>query len=165
MMKSKKCTEYKKKNILIMLFLFVGVIVLLILFIPKQKRNIGQLETEGPNCGITLSLKRVKPSGLTLVCTQSGGELTGRLMTNFEYSVQVLENGEWVNVPTIKKHIYTSGQAYFIPMDDRTKLKINWEWRYGKLTPGTYRILYEFEDYRGPGDYDTATYFAEFKIR
>ena len=162
-MEVKKSTEYKKKNILFKLFLFIGILVLLILFIPKQERTIGQLE--GPDCGITLSLKSIKPSGLTLIWTQSGGELSGSLMTNFDFYVQVLENGEWVSVPYIKTAVYVGGAAYFITMGEHKEIKINWERTYGKLKRGTYRILYEFQDYRAPGDYDTATYFAEFKIR
>lgn len=36
---------------------------------------------EMPNWGISLSASDVTPAGMTLICSQSGGDITGTLMT------------------------------------------------------------------------------------
>ena len=43
-------------------------------------------------------------------------------------------------------------------------MSVNWEWLYGELEPGTYKIIKSVSDFRGPGDSDDKTYFAEFVI-
>ena len=55
-------------------------------------------------------------------------------------------------------------EAWMIPMEDATEWEINWEWLYGKLPVGKYRVGKEIMDFRESGNYDTATYFAEFEI-
>ena len=52
-----------------------------------------------------------------------------------------------------------------VPKDDIVEFKINWEWLYGKLPTGTYRITKEFTDFRGTGDYDNFVYWTEFEIK
>ena len=54
--------------------------------------------------------------------------------------------------------------AWIIPMNDTIELEVNWEWLYGKLPVGKYRIGKSITDFRESGDYDTATYFVEFEI-
>lgn len=39
------------------------------------------------------------------------------------------------------------------------------EWLYGTIPNGKYRIGKEIMDFKGPGDYDNAIYFAEFEIK
>ena len=51
--------------------------------------------SETPNWGLTLSVKNVTPSGMTLICTQSGGELTGELETGGIYTYFLLKNGRF----------------------------------------------------------------------
>ena len=40
----------------------------------------------------------------------------------------------------------------------------NWEWLYGELPEGNYRIAKEIMDFRETGEYDTAIHYAEFRI-
>lgn len=117
-----------------------------------------------PDWGLTLSVKNVTPSGMTLICTQSGGELTGELETGSRYTLQVWENGNWVEVPIFAEVNWTM-EAYLIQKDKNAEFELNWEWLYGKLPAGTYRICKEFMDFRGTGDYDTAPFYAEFEIK
>ena len=55
--------------------------------------------------------------------------------------------------------------AWIISMDDTTEMEVNWEWLYGKLPTGKYRIGKEITDFRSSGDFDTAIYYAEFEIK
>ena len=118
-----------------------------------------------PNWGIGLSVKDVTDSGLTLVCTQSGGKPTGELQTGSDYNLIVLKDGTWQEVPTIIEEYAWTAEAYMVPKDDSVEFEINWEWLYGKLPAGTYRIKKGFTDFRGTGDYDDFSYWAEFEIK
>jgi len=55
-------------------------------------------------------------------------------------------------------------EAWIIPMNDSVEWNVDWEWLYGQLSPGTYRIVKEIMNFRGTGDYDKAEYYAEFTI-
>ena len=117
-----------------------------------------------PNWGLTLSVKDVTESGLTLVCTQSGGELTGELQTGSDYKLIVLKEA-WEDVPTIIEDYGWTAEAYMIAEDDVTEFEYNWEWLHGKLPAGTYRLVKGFTDFRESGDYDNFTYWVEFEIK
>ena len=118
-----------------------------------------------PNWGLGLSVKDVTDSGLTLVCTQSGGRPTGGPQTGSDYNLMVLEDGTWQEVPTIIEEYAWTAEAYMVPKDDSVEFEINWEWLYGKLPAGTYRIVKGFMDFRKSGDYDSFAYWIEFEIK
>lgn len=76
-----------------------------------------------PNWGLTLSVKDVTESGLTLVCTQSGGEVDGELQTGSDYKLIVLKEA-WEDVPTIIEDYGWTAEAYMIAKDDVTEFEI-----------------------------------------
>ena len=130
-----------------------------------EKVDLPGADDEGfPNWGLTLSVKDVTESGLTLVCTQSGGELTGELQTGSDYKLIVLKEA-WEDVPTIIEDYGWTAEAYMIAEDDVTEFEYNWEWLHGKLPAGTYRLVKGFTDFRESGDYDSFTYWVEFEIK
>jgi len=124
----------------------------------------GVVDEGFPNWGLTLSVKNVTESGLTLVCTQSGGELTGELQTGSDYKLIVLKEA-WEDVPTIIEDYGWDMIAYGVAKDDVTEFEYNWEWLYGKLPAGTYRMVKGFTEYRESGDYDNFAYWTEFEIK
>ena len=124
----------------------------------------GVVDEGFPNWGLTFSVKDVTESGLTLVCTQSGGELTGELQTGSDYKLIVLKEA-WEDVPTIIEDYGWTAEAYMIAKDDVTEFEIKWEWLYGKLPAGTYRLVKGFTDFRESGDYNNFAYWTEFEIK
>ena len=116
--------------------------------------------------GVTLTAENVTPTSLTIKCTQSGGEPTGELHTGSWYILEnwTQENG-WMEMPyIIDGEIGWEDVAWVVPMNDTCKWEINWEWLYGKLPDGKYRIGKEITDFRATGDYDNTVYFVEFEI-
>jgi hypothetical protein len=116
--------------------------------------------------GVSLTVDILTPSGAIIKCTQSGGEPTGELHTGSWYILEnwTQENG-WREMPyVIDGEIGWDDIAWIIPMNDTIELEVNWEWLYGKLPVGKYRIGKSITDFRESGDYDTATYFVEFEI-
>ena len=114
--------------------------------------------------GITLTAKNVTATGLTLVCTQKGGEVTGEIDTGEDYFLEVLTENGWEKVPTVIEEYAWNSIAYMVTLDGITVWDVDWEWLYGKLETGTYRLGKGFMDFRGPGDYDNAVFYAEFEI-
>lgn len=117
-----------------------------------------------PDWGLTLSVKDVTPAGLTLVCRKEGGNPTGLVKCGTEYHLLVLEDGTWKDVPTVIEDYGWNSLAYNFTEGQDTELVCSWEWLYGKLSAGTYRLTKGFMDFRGAGDYDTAVYWVEFEI-
>ena len=133
--------------------------------VDGEKQHVPNVGDEGfPNWGLTLSVKDVTEAGLTLVCTQSGGELTGELQTGSDYKLIVLKEA-WEDVPTIIEDYGWTAEAYMIAKDDVTEFEIKWEWLHGKLPAGTYRLVKGFTDFRESGDYNNFAYWTEFEIK
>ena len=123
-----------------------------------------EMNADFPDWGLSLSVRDATSTGLTLVCTREGGNATGKLMCGTDYRLLVSENGVWKNVPTVIENYGWDDLGYRISEEQETEFPYSWEWLYGKLTPGTYRLAKDFMDFRGPGDYDKETYWVEFEV-
>ena len=119
------------------------------------------------NWGITLNAVEVIPTGMILECRQSGGDPTGELQTGSWYIVEhwTKERGWTEVVYAIDGNIGWTEEAWMIPMENEIEWEVDWEWLYGVLPTGKYRIGKEITDFRGTGDCDTSIYFAEFEIK
>lgn len=115
--------------------------------------------------GLTLAAEKVNAMGCTLRYSQSGGNPTGQLQTGTYFTVEVFD-GEWKAAPNLHpdEEIGWNAIAYLIAMDDETELPEDWSFLHGPLMPGWYRIGKEVTDFRGPGDYDKAMFYAYFEI-
>lgn len=114
--------------------------------------------------GVTLTVKDVTPTGLTLVFTQSGGAPTGELQTGSPFWLEKYVGGAWKTVPLVPVCVDWTMEAYLIPMNDSVEREVNWQYLYGEIPAGTYRIGKEIMDFRESGDYDQRNYYAEFSI-
>lgn len=118
-----------------------------------------------PDWGLTLSVRDVTSTGLTLVGRKEGGNSTGLLRCGTDYRLIVLKDGIWKDVPTVIEEYGWNTLAYNFPEGQATEFECSWEWLYGKLPAGTYRLTKGFMDFREAGDYDTAMYWVEFEIK
>ena len=145
----------------------LAVFVVLIMLCSCAKAEIEEPEnylpenTENDSWGVTLSLRNITESGATVVFTQSGGNPTGELMTGSYYRLEYA-NEDLAFV--IDDEIAWTAEAYMIPMGGELEMEVKWEWLYGKLPAGTYKIYKSVMDFRGPGDYDNKEYYAEFTV-
>ena len=114
--------------------------------------------------GIDLRLQDAAPTGGRLVCTQTGGTVTGELNTGSYFRIEEWVDGEWVPLPVEIENLAWTMEAWSVPLEDTTSWDINWEWVYGELPIGEYRIAKEFMDFRETGNYDKAEFFAYFII-
>ena len=129
--------------------------------------------------GVTLEASDVTSTGLTLTCTQSGGRVTGELLTGTAYTLEQLdpaylkayESGDdvpsdaWRAVEPLAEEIVWTEEGLPITLGGRTEWTVNWESLYGELDKGTYRICKQILDLRAPGDYDAYEAGAVFKVK
>ena len=54
--------------------------------------------------------------------------------------------------------------GYIIQKDGTREFDIDWNWIYGELPTGTYRLIKEFIDIRETANYDPFEYWVEFVI-
>ena len=113
--------------------------------------------------GITLSTQNETSTGLVILCTQEGGNPTGELQTGGWYILETLQDGAWKEAPCFAEVAWTM-EAWVILPDSTVGWDVDWDWLYGELSPGIYRIGKEIMDFRDTGNYDSKMFYAEFAI-
>lgn len=91
--------------------------------------------------GLHIYATDVSSTGLTLTLQRYGGEREEELVTGDDYWLQVKTLTGWKDLETLDGEI----PPYFLvayPMDegDEKTWNENWEYSFGKLSPGIYRI-------------------------
>ena len=115
--------------------------------------------------GIFVYAENISPKGITFCCEQFGGFHSGELQTGSAYTLEVLQDEKWVVVDTISNEpLAWNSMAYLIPNKELTKWDINFEYAYGSLNPGKYRVGKNITDFKSAGDCEQKTYYTEFEI-
>ena len=117
--------------------------------------------------GIVLEADNVTAKGLTIVCIHSGGENVAELNTGSYYVIQKSEKTGWVDVEYLPQEyeLTWTSEAWIIQKEGTTQWDVNWEWLYGELSAGEYRIGKEIMNFRGTGDFDEEMVYAGFVIQ
>lgn len=127
-------------------------------------------ESEIEEIALQLSLKNISPTGATLVFDQYDKEApTGELDFGADYAIERLTDGKWEALPgpvegSESENYAFDAVAYLIKPESKTEKEIDWEWLHGPLPPGNYRIKKVVHDFRGTGDYDEYTVYAQFLL-
>ena len=90
------------------------------------------------NYGIVASAKDITNTGLTLMFENSILPV-GSISLGRYFAIQVLENDEWKDLETKTEAVFHTDA--FIPNDNNWSMDVEWEWLYGELPAGTYRVL------------------------
>ncbi|MBO6299265.1 MAG: hypothetical protein J6N53_10505 [Lachnospiraceae bacterium] len=108
----------------------------------KTEGGIGQYipESENDTIAVMMSVSNVTPGGLKIRLWQYDKRDCGGLIYGEGYHLEVLNGDTWEDVPTIIEDWGFNSIGYTIPAEGEADMEINWEWLYGKLAPGTYRI-------------------------
>ena len=133
-----------------------------------QSDSSATAEPTVPNeWGITMIAENVTPTGLTIVCSQSGGEAVSELFTGSNYAIHKLGKSGWEHVEYAPQEydVAWTSEAWIIPLDGTVSWEINWQWLYGDLPKGTYRIEKEIINFRGPGDFVMELAYVYFEIK
>ena len=120
------------------------IVFLLVLFIlagcggePAQPTQPHQ---STPVENVTIQISDISPSGATVTITDTNEKpyLYGEW-----YKIQKLTDGQWQDVPHVIDNYAFTAIGYIPDENGEVKFTINWEWLYGTLPAGTYRIFKE----------------------
>lgn len=118
----------------------------------------------GDEWGLSLYADGVTKTGMTTKYEQFGGNPTGELETGAWYEIETMVDGKWQDVKAKVDNPVWNAIAYMIKKNDITEYEINWEFLYGELPAGEYRLCKEITDFRATGDYNKEIYHAYFSI-
>lgn len=85
--------------------------------------------------------------------------------SDFCLEMQDEETEEWRELDEVIDNAAFTMEAYRIQKDSPYETVINFEWLYGRLESGRYRMVKTVTDFRGTGDYTDYIYTAEFCIK
>ena len=137
---------------------------------PAQIHNVFNIkvvettEKEPLDWGITLSAKDISANGMTLIINQKDGKPLGELMMGCDYKLEKMVENEWQPIPEIIENAAWTAEAYMIKHGGVTEFEVNWNWLYGELAEGEYRIIKPIMDFKANGDNTIQDYTFEFKI-
>jgi hypothetical protein len=125
-------------------------------------------DSEIPGIGLIAEGHDVTSSGMTIRFSVWDPELTkGDLEFSEGFWLEKLEGNEWTALPvTVEGDWAFTEEAHIISKDPEspgTDWQVNWEWLYGKLGPGDYRIGKTVLDFRAPGDYTEYPVYVYFR--
>jgi hypothetical protein len=108
----------------------------------KTEGGVGKYipESENDEIAIMMSVKKVSSCGLVVSFRQYDERETGELVYGEGYTLERLNGEVWEAVPMVTDNAGFHDKGYIIPESGESELAINWEWLYGKLSPGIYKI-------------------------
>jgi len=114
--------------------------------------------------GVTLEIKEktLSDNGLTLVIKNR----TSRgYMFSPTYCVEQEINGQWHRASYVTNIVRWQGSDHLeVVGNSINELEINWEWLYGNLSSGNYRIIKSCVYLNSPGEWVGHQLSAEFRI-
>ena len=99
------------------------------------------LTDKNDTIAVIMEVSDVTPTGLTVHFRQYEKRDIGELIYGDGYWIERLEEDKWVELPVIPENPLFNGIGYLIPSEGEAQLAVDWEWLYGKLDSGTYRIV------------------------
>ena len=120
-------------------------------------------ESEISEIGLSFSLKNISSTGATLIFRQYDADAPkGELVFGDDYFIEVQRDGKWESVPVVIKNAGFNAIAHIIFPEDSVEQEISWEWLYGELAPGEYRIGKGILESDESGDLQSYMIYAHF---
>lgn len=141
----------------------------------------GDFTEPAPHYGTLISIRNVNTDvlspldGVTMEVTEcSDTSVTVRIVNDTDKDIQCGEDfclemqdeetGEWRELDEVIDNAAFNAIAYMVQKNSPYEAVIDFEWLYGKLEPGRYRIVKTVTDFRGTGDFTDYAFTAEFRI-
>ena len=113
--------------------------------------------------GVSVSVRNVTPTSLTLTFHQNPDYDLGKLNYKTDYTIERYTDGTWEPLSSLVEESPYS-VTYKVSEPNGFATNINWERKYGPLSPGVYRIIKDISLYKTIDDVQTRTYMAEFAV-
>lgn len=118
--------------------LLIGLLTLVMCFISVGCMNRNKELNKLENVSMIIKNKTLTKTGATIIIT----DLSGNDNTYGEsYRIDKNENGKWKELKPIIKDYAWNLVGYTVDENNKLELEHNWEWLYGKLENGKYRLV------------------------
>ena len=160
--------NYKRPSFWIVLLTVIAVIFVAVCLLTSPENQVEE-PPENASWNLKMGVTDVSATGLAVKFVQSGifpGSDRGQLMYGTDYTLERLENGQWAEVEALPQEnpVGWATVGYTIGLNSIAKHHIDWEWLYGKLPAGQYRIGKSVTlDYPIDDD-EHQTFYTEFTI-
>ena len=94
--------------------------------------------------GVSMTIKEIMDTKAVVIITDTSDREN---IYGEEYRIDKKENGKWKEAPKVIDDAFFNQPAYHPDENNEIIRKINWEWIYGKLKPGTYRFVTDASDH------------------
>ena len=121
------------KKLIVFLFVFS-----LLTGCGERPTQSTQTQQTTPVENVTIQISDITPTGATVILTDTNKEphVYGEW-----YKIQRMTDDGWQDVPHVIDHGAFNAMGYLPDENGEVKFTINWEWLYGTLPAGTYRML------------------------
>ena len=126
---------------------------------PTRYETVKELE------GVTMFTKKgsVDKKGLTL---RFGNKIKPEVIYGEDFILEKEIDEKWYELPVIIDGEYGFNDiAYEITFEGGPDWDVDWQWLYGELEEGHYRIIKEISNFKENGDYEKYYLSAEFDIK
>lgn len=113
---------------------------------------------------VSMAVKKetISPTGLTVVFENNSDN---RCIYGEFFSLEEKINDKWYQLPVVIETEYGFNDiGYNLSSGENEEFKVDWEWLYGSLNAGEYRIVKDMLDFRSTGDFDKYYLAVEFTI-
>lgn len=147
-----------KKSIRVILFVIGGLLIVIgILALTTQS----YFEVIDENAYAIMEVENVSTyiSDISLTGATITIKDTNETKYTYEewYVIQTEIDGKWYNMPTKVKEYGFNSKGYTVDENNEVKFVIDWEWLYGELPQGSYRIIKKSHDKYISISFDIAT--------
>ncbi len=159
--------NYKRPTFWITLLAVIAVVFVGVCLLTSPKNQEDAPEERLWN--LEMAVSDVTPSGLTVRFIQHGPFLGGdraKLMYGSHYTLEKWVDGTWEAVEMLpqEQEVGWTLLAYLIEVNSTKTISIDWEWLYGELPAGQYRIGKNVDLSPAIGDPESEMFWAEFTI-
>lgn len=155
------------------IFIFAIMLLVSFLLVACDNENSDSLETNDWETtqydavnnfdGVSMTVKEDSVSSVELtVIFENNSDKQGVYGEDFLLEKEI--KGDWYQVPTIIDDYGFNEIGYELPPSKIDEFTIDWDWLYGSLDTGKYRVVKKILDFRSTGDYDEYYLAAQFTI-
>ena len=132
---------------------------------PKEKGQQGQAETiYDPEAGVTATLRDISNVGANLIIRREDDDDGAEVIYGEAYILQRQVDGEWQDAETVPDNYGFRMVGYNVPGGEEASIYYNWEWLYGALEPGEYRMVWDVSR-KDSGSASAQTYREHIRFR
>src|SRR5690625_3968932 len=122
-----------------------------------------QYDTVNNFDGVSMTVQEggISPTELTVIFENNSNK---QAVYGEYFSLEKAFEGDWYQVPTIIDEYGFNDIGYELAPSENEAFVIDWDWLYGSLDNGEYRIVKDILDFRDTGDSDKYYLAAQFTI-